>query len=298
MLRIGDALAQARALGVARLDAQWLLGHLLQRDRAWLLAHDDAALPPGAAAAWPALLARRAAGEPLAYVTGEREFCGLLLQVSPAVLVPRPETELLVQWGLECLAQLPRGTTGVALVEAEVPDFGRTRAIDLGTGSGAVALALLDACRGWQGRPLDTQLDMLATDRSAEALAIAQANAVRLGLPLRLAQGDWWAAADGGRFALALSNPPYIAAGDAHLSALTHEPRGALTPGDDGLAALRQIIAGAAEHLLPGAWLLLEHGHDQGAAVRAMLQQHGLAGAQTRVDLAGLPRCSGAFLPA
>ncbi|MCY7316122.1 MAG: peptide chain release factor N(5)-glutamine methyltransferase [Rubrivivax sp.] len=277
-LQITDALAQARSLDVARLDAQWLLGHLLQRDRAWLLAHGDAALPAAAAAAWPALLARRAAGEPLAYVTGQREFCGLLLQVSPAVLVPRPETELLVQWGLACLLNAP----------AAAPI---TSAIDLGTGSGAVALAVLAGLRGRH------DLDMLATDASAQALAVAQANAAQLKLPLRLAQGDWWAAADGQRFGLALSNPPYIAAGDPHLGALTHEPSAALTPGGDGLLALCQIVEGASAHLLPGAWLLLEHGHDQGEAVRTQLLQCGLIGAETRADLAGLPRCSGAFLP-
>ena len=268
---IRDALAQARQAGVDRLDAQWLLGHLLQRDRAWLLAHDDEALPLPAACAWPALLARRAAGEPLAYVTGERMFCGLTLQVSPAVLVPRPETELLVAWALACLGSAPS-----------------LDVIDLGTGSGAIALAVAHA------RP-DARL--LATDASNAALAVASANARQLTLPMRFTQGNWWAAAGGGRFGLALCNPPYIAAHDPHLAALAHEPGAALTSGDDGLDALRQIIAGAPAHLLPGAWLLLEHGHDQADAVRDLLLSHGFGPPQTRADLAGLPRCSGAMWP-
>jgi len=168
-MRIREALAQAHAAGVARLDAQWLLSHLLARPRTWLLAHDDDALPAAALSAWPALLARRVGGEPLAYVTGEREFCGLALQVTPAVLVPRPETEVLVRWGLECLLTAPA-----------------PRVIDLGTGSGAVALAVLKA------RP---DIDMLATDASAGAIAVAQNNARRLGLPMRVVLGDWFVAA-------------------------------------------------------------------------------------------------------
>ena len=156
-MRIHEALMQAHAAGVARLDAQWLLCHLLTCPRTWLLAHDDDTLPAAALLAWPALLARRAGGEPLAYVIGEREFCGLALQVTPAVLVPRPETEVLVHWALECLPAAPA-----------------PRVIDLGTGSGAIALALLKA------RP---DIDMLATDASASAIAVAQANARRLGRP-------------------------------------------------------------------------------------------------------------------
>ena len=265
---IRDALVQARQAGVDSLDAQWLLGHLLQRDRAWLLAHDDEALRAETAIVWPALLSRRAAGEPLAYVVGEREFCGLKLQVSPAVLVPRPETELLVQWALQCLGTAPS-----------------LDVIDLGTGSGAVALALAKA------RP---EARVLATDASAQALTIARANGDRLALRLRWAQGDWWAAAGDARFGLAVSNPPYIAAADPHLDALHHEPLAALTPGGDGLDSLRQIIAGAPAHLLPGAWLLLEHGHDQADAVHALLKAQGFGPPQTRPDLAGLPRCTGA----
>lgn len=271
-MRVREALAQAAQVGVARLDAQWLLGHLLQRPRSWLLAHDDSTLPASAAAAWPALLQRRASGEPLAYVLGEREFCGLKLNVSPAVLVPRPETEGLVQWALECWPCAPEPSV-----------------VDLGTGSGAVALALKHAQpHAW----------VTATDASAAALEVARSNGHRLGLDVAWCEGDWWQAVVGARFGLAVSNPPYIAQGDDHLAALLHEPMQALTPGGDGLDALRRIIAGAAAHLLPGACLLLEHGHDQAEAVQTLFARHGFERAQTRVDLAGLPRFTGGRWPA
>lgn len=272
MTRIAQALAEARAAGVDRLDAQLLLAHLLQRPRAWLLAHDDTELPPASAEAFAAGLARRAAGEPLAYVLGEHVFCGLRLAVNPAVLVPRPETEGLVQWALQCLDQAPS-----------------RQVADLGTGSGAIALAL---------RHARADAELTATDASADALAVAQANAADLGLTLRWVQGSWWQPLAGRRFGLVVSNPPYVAADDHHLAALRHEPLGALTPGGDGLAALGEIVAGAPLHLLPGAWLLLEHGHDQGEAVRAMLRAAGFEDVQTRTDLAGLDRCSGGRQPA
>ncbi len=267
-MRIADAMNAARSLGVARLDAQWLLEHLLGRPRSWLLAHDDTELTAAQAARLQDGLARRAAGEPLAYVVGERAFRGLVLQVSPAVLVPRPETELLVDWALEHL-----------------PTDAAAEVVDLGTGSGAIALALQ------RERP---RARVHASDASADALAMARGNALRHGLPVQFQQGDWWAPWRGRRFALALSNPPYVAGDDPHLAALTHEPRMALTPEGDGLAALRRVIGDAPAHLLPGAWLLLEHGHDQADAVQALLQASGFEAAETRVDLAGLPRCSGA----
>jgi release factor glutamine methyltransferase len=277
-VRIEQALAQARAQGVDRLDAQWLLGHLLGQPRTWLLAHDDALLTPGQALAFGQRLQRRAAGEPLAYVLGEWTFCGLTLQVSPNVLIPRPETEVLVTWAAACLADCPAaGRAGGAL-----------QVVDLGTGSGAIALALA------QCHPDTT---VTATDLSAAALSLAAANGRRLGLPISWLQGDWWAPLQDRQFDLAVANPPYVAGGDPHLAALVHEPRGALTPEGDGMAALRRIVAGAPPHLAPGAWLLLEHGHDQAAALQALLTAAGFEAVATRADLAGLPRCTGGRWP-
>lgn len=266
-MQIRQALELARAAGVARLDAQWLLGHLMACDRAALLAHDDAQLSPGQADAFRTGIARRAAGEPLAYVVGHTHFRGLELSVSPAVLIPRPETELLVEWALEL--------RGLAV-----------EAIDLGTGSGAVAIALASAARA---------LRVTATDLSEPALRIARSNAAAHGLPIEFAHGPWWHAVPGRRFGLVVSNPPYVAADDPHLAALTHEPNLALTPGGaDDLAAFRALIGGAPAHLLPGAWMLLEHGHDQGKAIEALFREAGFEGMQMRRDLAGLPRCSAA----
>lgn len=269
-MRVREALQAARAAGVDRLDAQLLLSHRLAKPRAWLIAHDEAELAPADAEAFCAAIARRAAGEPLAYLVGEREFRGLRLQVSPAVLVPRPETEHLVDWAL---ALAPPGA----------------RVADLGTGSGAIALALRHA------RP---DLALTATDASEDALAVARANAQRLGLPVRFGAGSWWTPLAGQRFELVVSNPPYIAAGDPHLAALAHEPQQALTPGGDGLDALRAIVAGGPAHMAAGGWLLLEHGHDQGPAVRDLLDAGGFAAVETRRDLAGLERCTGGRLAA
>jgi release factor glutamine methyltransferase len=266
-LRIRDWLGRARALGVERLDAQLLLAFVLDRPRAWLLAHDDEEVAPTASGRLDALLRRRAAGAPLAYLTGRREFRGLTLEVNEAVLVPRPETEGLVDWAL-----------GLPFDDV----------VDLGTGSGAIALAIK------QARPAAA---VCATDCSAAALDVARRNAARLALAIEFRAGDWWAALAGRRFALALSNPPYIAGGDPHLAALGHEPRVALTPGGDGLGALRAIVAGAPAHLVPGGWLLLEHGHDQAGAVSSLLRQAGFEPVQTRADLAGLPRCTGGRRP-
>ena len=273
-MTVADALREARAANVERLDAQLLLARLLNRPRSWLLAHDDAVLDTAAAAAWHALLVRRAAGEPLAYLLGEKEFRGLMLKVDPRVLVPRPETEHLVDWALE-------------LLYGALHDRAAPRVIDLGTGSGAIAIAV---------RHAHPAADMTATDASEAALAVARDNAQRLGLAIRFAAGSWWSAvpgAAGAGFDLALSNPPYIAERDPHLAALNHEPAAALTPGGDGLGALRAIIAGAAQRLAPGGWLLVEHGFDQADAVQALLRAHGFASIETRADLAGQPRCSG-----
>ncbi|MES2530761.1 MAG: peptide chain release factor N(5)-glutamine methyltransferase [Pseudomonadota bacterium] len=270
---VAQALRAAAALGVDRLDAQLLLLHALKRsthDRAWLLAHDTDALPGTTWQAFALLCTRRVAGEPAAYLLGEKEFHGLTLQVDARVLVPRPDTETLVEWALECAAEL------------RAPAL-----LDLGTGSGAIALALQHA------RP-DAYVD--AVDASADALAVAEANAVRLGLPVRFTQADWLdgAAAD---YDLIVSNPPYIAAGDSHLPALAHEPASALVAGADGLDDLRRIVAAAPAHLRAAGWLLLEHGHDQSEAVRALLAARGFSQIASRHDLAGIARCSGGVWP-
>ena len=269
-LTVAQALRLAQVMGLARLDAQWLLSHHLQRPRTWLIAHDDASLPGVAASAFSADCQRRADGEPLAYLLGEREFHGLMLQVSPAVLVPRPDTETLVDWALDLLPSLSTD---------------HPRVLDLGTGSGAIALAV--AYRYPAAR-------LTATDLSPAALRVARANADRLGLALSWACGAWWQALPAGaQFDLVLANPPYIAGDDPHLAALRHEPLLALTPGGDGLSALQQIIAGAPAQLAEGAWLLLEHGWDQATPVAAALRQAGFTDLSCRLDLAGRPRCSG-----
>lgn len=273
-MNIAQALVAARALGLDRLDAQLLLLHALGRpagDRAWLVAHDTDALPETARTSFLALSQRRTAGEPLAYITGSKEFFGLDLQIDARVLVPRPDTETLVEWGLECMS----GLRGAA-------------ALDLGTGSGAIALALKAS------RPDAT---VSAVDASAEALQVAGANAGRLALSIRFLQGSWFGPVRG-QFDLIVSNPPYIAAGDPHLPALAHEPLQALASGPDGLDDIRVLAAQAPVHLFAGGWLLLEHGYDQAPAVRALLVQNGFLQVQSRVDLAGIERCSGGQRPA
>ena len=278
MIDVDGALRDARSRGVERLDAHLLLAHVLGQSRAWLLAHGDDPLSDDHAAAFGKLVARRAAGEPFAYLVGEREFHGLTLAVSDAVLVPRPDTETLVEWALELLAGPLRETA-------------RPAVLDLGTGSGAIALALKKACpcaRVWAG------------ERSVQALAVARGNAQRLGLDVRFAQGDWWDALVGEpdvpAFDLVVSNPPYIAAGDPHLAALTHEPLSALVAGDEGLADIRRIAEGAAGRLRAGGWLLFEHGWEQAAAVQALLQRIGFDEVSTRVDIEGRARCTGGRL--
>jgi release factor glutamine methyltransferase len=268
---VAALLTQARALGLERLDAMLLLGHRLGVGRAWLLAHDDAPVPEAPAAGFVADCAQRLRGVPLAYLVGEREFHGLALRVTPAVLVPRPDTETLVDWALEWLQGPGAGRPEPAVA-------------DLGTGSGAIALALARAC---------PRARVCAVDCSAQALAVARDNGQRLGLAVEWLQGDWFEPLAGRRFDLILSNPPYIDADDPHLAALHAEPLQALSPGADGLAALRRIAAEAAAHLAPGGALLLEHGHAQGAAVRALIGQAGLLPLGTRRDLAGRERCTG-----
>ena len=269
-LSVDAALAGARARGLDRLDAQLLVAHVSGQGRAWLIAHGDSLLDGGAAVRLHELVGRRSAGEPLAYLLGEKEFHGLALGVDARVLVPRPETELLVDWALECLRR--NAAAG-------------TRVVDLGTGSGAIALAVKAACPA---------ADVTGTDLSRAALEVARRNASRLGLQVRFAHGEWWQALEAGaRCSLAVSNPPYIARADRHLDALRHEPQSALTPGPSGLESLEKIVEGAPGWLDPGAWLLLEHGHDQAEAVQALLARHQFAAIETRRDLAGLPRCTG-----
>ena len=266
---LAQALAQAHTLGLARIDAQLLLLHTVGRagnDRAWLLAHDTDALALPEHAHFLALCQRRMAGEPVAYLTGHKEFYGLALQVDARVLDPRPDTETLVDWALEVIAPLPA-----------------PRVADLGTGSGAIALALQNQRRTAQ---------VLAVDASSDALAVAEANARRLRLPVRFALSNWLAAVEG-TFDAIVSNPPYIPKADPHLAALTHEPLQALASGADGLDDIRTIVAQAPAHLAPGGWLLLEHGYDQAEAVRALLSQRGFSQVQSHNDLAGIARCSG-----
>jgi release factor glutamine methyltransferase len=270
---VAQALGEARAAGAERLDAQRLLAQVMARPRSWLIAHDDAALSPAQAALFNAGLARLSDGEPLAYVLGEHEFHGLRLQVNAQVLVPRADTEVLVDWALDVLRN-----------GSAAPDV-----LDMGTGSGAIALALAHACPAAR---------ISAIDASPAALHVARDNGARLGLHVEWLPSDWWAALAQRRFDLIVSNPPYIADDDRHLAALRHEPRMALTSGSDGLDALRQIAAGAAAHLHIGGWLLLEHGYDQADAVNALLRTHGLHDVQTRHDLGDRPRCTGGRRPA
>lgn len=266
-MTVDEALALARRLGVERGDAQTLLGHLTGQDRAWLITH-GAAPAPGAESA----LRRLAAGEPLAHLTGWQHFHGLQLRVTPATLIPRPDTETLVDWALERLHQLP----------------GEPTVVDLGTGSGAIALAIKAAC---------PRAQVTAVDFSADALAVARGNGQQLGLAVEWLHGSWFEPLNGRRFDLAVSNPPYIAGDDPHLPALRHEPISALTPGGDGLADLRTLAHAAPQHLHPDAWLLMEHGWDQAAAVAQLLAQCGFADIALRRDLADRPRVSGGRCP-
>ena len=270
---LAQALAQAHTLGLQRIDAQLLLLHAVGRPdagRAWLLAHDTDALDETTHTQFIALCQRRVAGEPVAYLTGRKEFYGLPLQVDARVLDPRPDTETLVDWALEVIAPLTS-----------------PRVVDLGTGSGAIALAL-------QSQRTDARV--LAVDASADALAVAQANAERLGLPVQFRQANWLVGVEG-PFDAIVSNPPYIASADPHLAALTHEPLQALASGADGLEDIRAIVAQAPAHLRPGGWLLLEHGYDQADAVQALLAAQGFVRVQSRNDLADIARCTGGQWP-
>jgi release factor glutamine methyltransferase len=273
-LTVVQAVTWAQTLGLPRLDAQVLLLHALGRpphDRAWLLAHSDDALDASVQAIFETTVQRRLNTEPMAYITGQKEFFDLTLQVDRRVLDPRADTETLVEWALSCLA------------DASSPDV-----VDLGTGSGAIALALKHA------RPDAT---ISAVDASADALAVASTNAERLGLPVTFHHGSWLAPLDGHTFDAIVSNPPYVASDDEHLAALKHEPLSALASGVDGLDDIRIIVREASQHLKPNGWLLIEHGYDQAHAVQALLGNQGFLNVQSRPDLAGILRCTGGQWP-
>lgn len=268
-----DAVLRQASERVDRVDAIALLAHALARVPAWLYAHGDDRIEEEQLARFEALLSRRAAGEPVAYLTGRRGFWSFDLRVTPDTLIPRPETELLVELAL---ARIP--------ADAHAP-----RLADLGTGSGAIALALAHERR---------RARVVAVDVSAGALDVARSNATELGLAnVEFRLGDWLAPLAGERFDLIASNPPYIAEGDPHLDDLRHEPAPALSSGRDGLDAIRIIADEARAHLLPGGWLLLEHGWDQGEAVRGILDAAGFAEVITDRDLEGRDRVTSGRWP-
>lgn len=256
-----------------RADADLLLQQVLGKDRSWLRLHEEDEISPEACARFAAALARRERGEPVAYITGSRGFWTLELEVDAATLIPRADTELMVEWALELL-----------------PPASLARVLDLGTGSGAIALAIASERRGTA---------VTGVDASVAALAVARRNAARLGLVAEFLASDWFAALGARRFELIVANPPYIAEGDPHLvqGDLRFEPVTALVAAEQGLRDLRRIVDAAPSHLSPGGWLLLEHGHDQGEAVRALLAAQGFDGIATRRDLGGQERITGGQWP-
>jgi release factor glutamine methyltransferase len=248
------------------------LGFALGVSRAWLTAHMDQAADSEAAGKFQSLVTLRANGHPVAYLIGVKEFFGLTLRVTPDVLIPRPETEELVEAALE---RLPQGES--------------RKVVDLGTGSGCIAIAIA------RERPA---VQVTAVDTSSPALALARENAAALDVVVEFLQSDWFAALSGRRFDLIVANPPYVAADDPHLRQgdLRFEPRAALAAGTDGLADLRRITGAAPKYLHPGGWLLLEHGYDQAEACRDLLHNAGFAELVFRADIAGLPRIAGGRL--
>lgn len=259
---------------LAALETRILLAHALQLSRVQLITQSERQLSAAEAATLSALFSRRLNGEPIAYIVGQREFFGLAFEVTPAVLIPRPETELLVELALQ---RTPKDT---------MPGLGGSRILELGTGSGAIAVAL------GQQRP---EAAITALDCSLAALQVARRNAARHHVALRFLHSDWYRALGPEQFDLIVANPPYIVSGDPHLSRgdLRFEPLDALTDHADGLAALRLIVGGAAAHLAPQGWLLLEHGYEQAAAVRALLAAAGFEQIQSWRDLAAIERVSG-----
>jgi release factor glutamine methyltransferase len=272
-LQLRVALQALQNKGLDRLDAQMLLLHALGQstsNRAWLMSHDTDELTNDQQQTLDGLIQRRLAGEPVAYLVGRKEFFGLNLTVTSDVLVPRPDTECLVEWALEIL---PLSSSSV---------------LDLGTGSGAIGLAI---------KHLRPNSEVTLVDASEAALAVACGNAASLGLMAHGLQSDWLKNVPSDeRFDVIVSNPPYIADGDAHLAKLEHEPLMALTSGTDGLDAIRRIVREAPRFLKSGGWLLLEHGYDQAATVRTLLRAQGFEKVGSRLDLNGIERCSGGVL--
>lgn len=277
MLTVRDILhggAQCLSGSEARREAALLLRHVLGQSDAWLIAHAVEPVDPAHESAYRDLVARRAAGEPVAYLIGTCGFHALELHVTPDVLIPRPDTELLVELALQ-----------------RIPLDEEFAVADLGTGSGAIALAIAQARPG---------VRIVATDASEAALTVVRGNAARLGLRnVDFVLGDWCAALGGARFDLIVSNPPYIAEGDPHLREgdLRFEPVTALVSGGDGLDAIRAIVRDVCSYLREGGWLLFEHGFEQGAAARDLLATHGYAEVFTRRDLEGRERVSGGRRP-
>jgi release factor glutamine methyltransferase len=269
-------IAQALTLsGLELVDARALLRHVLAVDDAWLVAHDRDLLTAEQIDQFAALIVRRRDGEPVAYLTGLREFYGRDFKVTPAVLIPRPETELLVEWALERI--VPRANL---------------RVLDLGTGSGCIAVSI--ACE----RP---HALVIALDNSVAALEVARANArLHEAANLKVGKSDWFGVVAGERFDVIVANPPYIAAGDPHLSAgdLRFEPASALVSGADGLDAIRRIVAAAPDFLRDRGWLVFEHGYDQALRCRRLLEEAGFADVFSRADLAGIERISGGRIDA
>lgn len=276
--RINDCLQQAILEGLDRLDAQllmlWALGKPLDQ-RAWLMAHDQDFLDTEAYDKWLAFKQRRLAGEPFAYIVEQQDFYGLRLKVNSDVLIPRPDTETLVDWALEIAQQQSAGFSS-----------GNHRFLDLGTGSGAIVLAFKNQQILW---------DCWAIDASIEALEVARLNGQSLQLPVHWLQSHWFnQVPDTLKFSLIVANPPYIVPNDPHLAQLQHEPLQALVAADHGLSDLTCIIEQARSYLLPGGFLLLEHGFDQALAVQQRLLEHGFSQIKSRQDLGGHWRCTGA----
>jgi release factor glutamine methyltransferase len=251
------------ASGLDAREARLLLAAATGFSEASVLAFPERDLPDDVLLSFKAMSERRSLGEPVAYILGRKEFYGIELLVNPAVLIPRPETELLVDLALQ-------------------RDF--SKAVDLGTGSGAIALAV---------KRNRARAGVLAVEASAAGLQVAKRNAVKLGLEVEFRHGRWFEPVAGERFDLIVSNPPYVATGDPHLAELRYEPAAALVSGSDGLDAIREIVRQAPAHLVDGGWLLLEHGMGQDAAVRDLLGNAGLESVTTWPDLAGIARVTG-----